>query len=631
MTEGRLVIAEGLVIDGVARDRLARQLERQPAGVVGVAAEVGELPPGASYRVHAEWRSLEPLSACVASNAAVRGAVLLRPNVRFEVSDGLVGVDGNFVVDLGAHVHDPRTPLGPLLDASERGRPPFPRRPVVVFAATETDPALADWARRMVNRLVRREVEGRLAVPAVEHGLHLTRPCLSGAESIRALAPDVIVTLDGGAAAQAASWCHADRSTFVIELIDDPTITHRLVSWQIARARGRVRAQISRRVGAPSLAMLVRRLCAGPQPMPPTDEAADEAGRRAVRENWGERVGARPTCVVVTGTPSPAASARLEGLIDQFEASGVSVACLPVERGLPQGAGRATLVVLVGVDGSPSVSKLIAERADQQLSTVLDVGPAEVSATNDEASPAAVSPLVAKLAVECGYAMTPTEAVRNALRDMPLRSLRVPAMVSRARASAFRNAGAAPEPQEGRVVGWYVGSAGEPGGDYLDAVADGLAKVLADLADVRVDVVGDEDRIPPALRSHERVSVLSSWPEPERVAGWALHVWTPRIIGREIMDDLGKLVEASFAGVPSVLPLPARRAMDGVAAKDVVVTRYNEPDGWAETVRRLLDDDRKRAESAVEARRWSQTVHGAQASRAAVNRLLGWAQYRGKE
>ena len=71
--------------------------------------------------------------------------------------------------------------------------------------------------------------------------------------------------------------------------------------------------------------------------------------------------------------------------------------------------------------------------------------------------------------------------------------------------------------------------------------------------------------------------------------------------------------------------------MDGVAANDVVVSRYQEPDGWAETVRRLLDDDRKRAGCAVEARRWSRTVHGAEASRASVNRLLGWAQYRGKE
>jgi hypothetical protein len=631
VTESRLVVPEGLVIDEVARERLIRQLERQTAAVKGVAAEVGLLPPGASYRVHAEWRSLEPLSAFVASSAAVRGAVLLRPNVRFEVSDGLVGVDGTFVIDNGAHVHDPWAPVGPLLDASKRGRPPFPRRPVVVFAATKIDPAVADWARRMVNRLIRREVEGRLALPAADHGLHLTRPCLSGAESIRALAPDVIVTLDAGAAEQAADWCRNDRSTVLIELIDDPAIVQELVSWQIDHARGRVRARISRRVGAPSLARLVHRLSAGPQPAPPTDQAVDvAASQRAVRENWGSRVAARPTCVVVTGTPSRAASARLEGLVDHFEAYGVRIAQVPIERTVPPGARAATLIVLVGVDGSPAVTELIEERASQRLATVLDVDPVAVSASKAGSTESAVvSPPVVQLAVDCGYVVTPTGAVRAALRDLRVRSLVVPAMLTRARAAALRNASVAPVPREGTVVGWYVGSAGENLADYLDAVAEGLAKLLADRADLRVDVVGDDDRVPMPLRRHDRVSVHASSPEPETLAGWALHVWTPRIVGGEHVDDLGTLVEASFAGVPSLLPLPARRAMDGVSAKEFMVSRYDESEGWAAALSRLLVEDRARAVAAREARRWSQTVHGSVACGASVNRLLGWARYQG--
>jgi hypothetical protein len=631
VTDGRLVVPEGLVIDEVARERLIRQLERQPAEVKGVAAEVGALPPGSSYRVHAEWRSLEPLSAYVASSAAVRGAVLLRPNVRFEVSDGLVGVDGSFVIDGGAHVHDPWAPVGPLLDASESGRPPFPRRPVVVFAATEIDPGVADWARRMVNRLVRREVEGRLALAAADDGLHLTRPCLSGAASIRALAPDVIVTLDSGAAEQAADWCRTDRSTVLIELIDEPAIVQELVSWQIDHARGRVRAQISRRVGAPSLARLVHRLCAGPHPAPPTDQAADVAGSlRAVRENWGSQVAARPLCVVVTGTPSRGASARLEGLVDHLEAAGVRVANVPVEQTVPPGARAATLIVLVGVDGSPAVTELIEERASQRRATVLDIDPAAVSARKSGSSAPTVSPLVAQLAVDCGYVVTPTGAVRTALRDLPVRSLVIPTMLTRARAAALRNAGVAPGPREGVVVGWYVGSAGETLPDYVDAVAEGLAKMLADRADLRVDVIGDDDRIPMALRRHDRVSVNASSPEPEAIAGWAVHVWTPRIVGGELVDDLATLVESSFAGVPSLLPLSARRAMDGVAAKEFMVSRYDEPEGWAAALSRLLGEDHTRAVGAHEARRWSHTVHGSPACRASVNRLVGWARYQGK-
>jgi hypothetical protein len=625
VTDGRLVVPEGLVIDEVARERLIRQLERQPAEVKGVAAEVGALPPGASYRVHAEWRSLEPLSAHIAASAAVRGAVLLRPNVRFEVSDGLVGVDGAIVVDGGAHVHDPWAPVGPLLDASNRGRPPFPRRPVVVFAATEIDPAGADWARRMVNRLVRREVEGRLALAAVAEGFHLTRPCRSGAASIRALAPDVIVTLDAGAAEQAADWCRTDRSTVLIELVDEPAIVQELVSWQIDHARGRVRAQISRRVGAPSLARLVHRLSAGPHPAPPTDQAVEAGSARAVRENWGSRLATRPMCVMVTGTPSRGASARLEGLVDHLEASGVRVVDVPVEQTVPPGAREAALMVLVGVDGSAAVTELIEERASQRRATVLDVDPAAVSASTGGSSAPLVSRTLAQLAVECGYVVTPTAAVRTALRDLQVRSLVVPAMLTRARAAALRSAGVAPGPRDAVVAGWYVGWAGETLPDYLDAVAEGLAKTLADRSDVRIDVVGDEDRIPMPLRRHDRVSVIAFPPEPEAIARWAVHVWTPRIVGGELVDDLGTLIESSFAGVPSLLPLPARRAMDGVAAKEFMVSRYDEPEGWAAALSRLLGEDHTRAVGAHEARRWSHTVHGSTACRASVNRLLGWA------
>src|SRR5207247_10906137 len=163
------------------------------------------------------------------------------------------------VVAGGARGTDRRGPVGRCVDVSTRGRPPFPRRPVVVFAATKVDAAGADWARRMVNRLVRREVEGRLALAAVAEGFHLTRPCLSGAASIRALAPDVIVTVDAGAAEQAADWCRTDRSTVLIELVDEPAIVHELVSWPIAHARGRVGGQVSRRVGATSRARLAHR------------------------------------------------------------------------------------------------------------------------------------------------------------------------------------------------------------------------------------------------------------------------------------------------------------------------------------------------------------------------------------
>src|ERR1700682_3130477 len=118
----RLVVPEGLVIDESARERLERQLALAPAPVVGVAGESAELVPGASYRVHAEWTALQtPWSSVAPVSRPIRGAVLLRPHVEFEVRDGRVEVaSGSVLVDPGAHVHDPFRPVGTYRAASEQ-------------------------------------------------------------------------------------------------------------------------------------------------------------------------------------------------------------------------------------------------------------------------------------------------------------------------------------------------------------------------------------------------------------------------------------------------------------------------------------------------------------------------------
>ena len=192
-----LAMPDGWVIDDLARERLARQLTRAPRHFEGVVAESGPLPCGASYRVHAERLCLRPLSdAAETSRDELEGAVLLRPGVAFKTRNGGVQVHGKLLVDPGAHVHDPWRPPGPIEAASRLGRLPFPRRPVVVFLACEPDVEVLDWARSLVNNLVRRDVEGRLAMLEISEGLHLTQPCLPSEESIRTLKPDVIVALD---------------------------------------------------------------------------------------------------------------------------------------------------------------------------------------------------------------------------------------------------------------------------------------------------------------------------------------------------------------------------------------------------------------------------------------------------
>ena len=554
--------------------------------------------------------------------------MLVRPGVEFDVRDGIVEVAGaTLLVDRGTHVHDPWADAGPLQVASELGRPPFPRRPVVVFAATAADPALAEWSRLLVNRLVRRDIEARLALPTVATGLHLTRPCTPGAESVRALDPDVVIALDTDAAAQADAWCEGNRSTTVIELIDDPSITLELVSWQVGHASGRVRARISRRVDAPALAATVRRFCAGPQPVAPSDVTAAASARPVVREQWTDSGRARRTCVVVTGDLDAGAQAHVDGLHDHLEAAGVAVTEAPTARGIPDGATAATLTVLVGVDGAPGVNRLVEARRAAGSATVVDLRACDVAERSGPGG-LALTPEAARMATACGMAISAGDAGHVAATAIGVRALMVPTMITRTRAAELRHAIGVRDPGPEAVIGWYTCSEGSTAA-YLDAVADGLARLLADRADVRVELAGASDRVPSALRRHARVTQTTGWPEPEQVAGWSVHVFTPAIVDGVVAGDAGILAEAAYAAVPSILPLPARAASDGHGAADLTIANYDDPQAWTAALRPLLDDEPKRLHCAHEAARWSTAVHAPSAAKATANRFLGWALYNG--
>src|SRR6202008_1474299 len=122
-------------------------------------------------------------------------------------------------------------------------------------------------------------------------------------------------------------WCEGDRSTVVVGF--DPQLRDpmELVSWQIGRAAGRLRARIGPHVDAPAFASLVGRLCAGPHPMPPVDRPGGAEVKLVVRERWTDRAadGERTDCVIVTGVLDAAAAARVDGLADNLDAAGVPV------------------------------------------------------------------------------------------------------------------------------------------------------------------------------------------------------------------------------------------------------------------------------------------------------------------
>jgi len=637
----RLVIPEGLMIDEHVRERLDRQLLSAAPSVLGVAAEIADLESGASYRVHTEWLSLGSAPPRPASTNEIRGAVLLRPHVTFVVCDGTVAVEervGSVVVDPGARVHDPHRRIGPLQPASERGRPPFPRRPVTVFLGCEPV-GRADWLRRLVNRLVRHDVEARIATPADDagsRGPHLTRPCLPVEATIHALAPDVVVTLDDAAAANIDAWCAGDRSTVVVEF--DPNLSEpmELVSWQLGRAAGRLRARIGPWVDVAAFAALVGRLCAGPQPIAPSDRPDAAAVHVAVREHWTSRAqpDTRPGCVVMTGTLGGAAAARIDGLVDNLEGAGIPVtvahgATDALVGGVAVAARDADLLVVAGLAPSPELDAVLAARRTAQLSTAVDLNADDLDVgRSQDRTGAALTPAAAALSDACELVMSPAGALHSAARTSGRHCLVVPTLLTRAHAAALRDARAEVDPAAVRVIGWRVGTTDGPRPGYVAAVADGIARILTEHGD-RVEIVGDVDDVPSELRGHDRLTVVAGTElDAQTIAGWAVHVWTPALLAGEIVDDARLFEEASCAGVPSVMPADAGTGVDGFVSPHVLVQSCDRGDDWYDALHHVLDDTGRRTRRAHEAARRADALDSPAASKAVVTRIMGLARYR---
>ncbi len=634
----RLVVPAGLIIDASVCARLERRLAAAPETVIGIAGEISDLAPGASYRVHVEWKSLEPSRLTPAgSTNSVRGAVLLRPGVAFDVRDGRVVVapeqaagnalDASVLVDAGAPVLDPRAGVESLEDASELGRSPFPRRPVVIFLGCEAG-FDADWVRQLANRLIRRDIEARIAIPDPAVGFHRTRPCLPTEASVRALAPDVIVTLDRTAAAQVDAWCAGSRSTVVVDFDRNLPDAMELVSWQIGRAQGRLRARIGPHIDVPAFAALVIRLCAGPQPIPPSDEKMLLDSRRPVRERRPDAVTSEGAsgCVVLTGSLDAAGRARVDGLVDNIAATGASVVVLPAIGTVPGAAREAAVLVLVGVAPGPEIDGLIAERHEADRSTVVDLAVADLAPGEPCLTPAAAARVRA-----CGRVVSPAGALHTAARSLGVRALVVPTLFTREYAATLRAARApdVDDPTAPRIIGWRPGRVAPA---YAHAVAEGIELALVHDTN-ELEFVGDRAALPDNLAAHERVRVVADsdlGPDLEVMRRWAVHVWTPQLIGDEIAGDEiagdTRLFEVvSYLGVPSVMPLVVTPAIEGVVSPFVVVESVDVAQEWGDVLHHVLDDADVRARRRQESLRRADALDSPATANMVAGRFLGWA------
>ena len=315
----------------------------------------------------------------------------MRPHVGFEIRDGRVEVaEGSVLVDPGAYAHDPHRTFGPLLDASERGKPPFPRRPVVVFlgceparrrlAATAREPAGAP-RRRGAYRAARRR-RGCASDPAVR--------CRREA-SIRALAPDVVVTLDDVAAANVDALARG-RPVHGRGRLRPGALRSDGARVVADRARGRPAARADRPLGRRGRVLGARRPAvrgpaSGSAYGPPAAARHAHARSRALgrrfaggrfacdhrlrRGHGRDRRAGRGACRRARRQPRGRRRAR-----------GGHARTHPRRRCPEPGSCCSS-----GVTPTPELDAVIAQRERAGLPTVLDLGPADLEAADLEAEP----------------------------------------------------------------------------------------------------------------------------------------------------------------------------------------------------------------------------------------------------
>ena len=616
-------------MDPIARERLDRQLNRAEPSVKGIAALLGDLPAGASYRTaaeHASCRSEADTASPVPGR--MRAAVLLRPGIEIEDGeDGITLPAGAFVVDRGSTVHNPWRHIGTPEAASPLGRSPFPSRPTALFLGTEPDPDLADWVRFTVNELVRRGTEGRIAVPVPTGGLHLTRPCTPTTASVAALVPDVVVTLDPDAHDVAMQGLGDDRSAVIVDLTRDTTAAIELVSWRIGHSMGRIRARIGRGVDVEELADLIRRLCAGPQPMPPRNRDLLEGPMGKVyATNVSPREWNDTMLTVSVLVADSTDRARFAGFADHAGGVGATATVEVVGAEQPPLHTSADIVWLRGLSTNADAIELARERLRNQRVTVLDIAPCDLDFRRANAAGAPVLLAeTAALAMAIKTVTTTSARVRDALAALDLRVLVMPTLLTREGIAELRRIRAERQPAA-NVIGWHTGDATHSDEVQLGAARAALASLLSEDPRLVVTVVGHATRAAGRLASNRRVQVVPGEPDARTVARWSGQLWTVSANAFETSGDLGAPVVAGMLGIPTIVAAQNRAVSEGLVPSRFAVEQPYEADSWLAAARRLGDSGASTASSDTVAG-LADALYGSASSTAVLNRWIGWLEY----
>jgi hypothetical protein len=645
-----VVVPTELAIDPLSRHRLIERLATSPAEVTAVAAPLEPLAAGSSTVVQAEWAAVDatgdPRGPEPSPEREIAAAVAVRAGVGHVVGRRSVTVqEGTILVDPGTRTSDPFADA-PIEAAGPRARPPFRRRPVVLFLEGSEPLAPPEALRDLVNGLVVHEVEARLATDRPVPGPHATRICSPTEPSWRALQPDIAVLGDPLGFERASDWCD-QRGTVFIAL--DPALgsTIELVSWTIGQARGRLRARIGPGADPAELARLVNRLCAGPQPEPPVDRPgspvveprrrpgptspADASLDRELDDDdldeaeaeLDTRAGPRTVrrvAVTARARAAPSAAARL----DQLEAAGHQIVTVDLREASSSGDGSGADVLIVDPGTDPAALVAWRARAGRDTQAVLDLTTAVVGPSSSMAAPADVAEgAVMALAGATGAVLVDRADQVMVWRARGVRAQLAPALLTREMADGLGAAAARRFDPPAPLLGWQLdpvagsGHGGHDGrveGQVREAIAAALVQLLADQPDARVEIVGMSSA--PGLEDHPQVLIRSDPPDAGQLAAWTAHLWSAGVPAAPARPGV---FEAALAGVPTITAARAE-GTDG----ELVITSPLDPAAWLATVEAVNDDQARRRWSA-RARARAEALRGPEASRLATERFLGWA------
>ena len=173
---------------------------------------------------------------------------------------------------------------------------------VVFVSIGELAKSDAMMVRTLVNDLVERGVEARLAVSGGIGGPHLTAPCIGEPRVVEILKPDVVVGLDARSLERVAQWTARPRYTVLAQWSARRDVGIDLLPWGHDRSDGLRRARIGSGAAVADVADLVHRLAGGPPPGPPSDDVANAPYQPPAGSGWSGP-GDHGRQVVLVGAP----------------------------------------------------------------------------------------------------------------------------------------------------------------------------------------------------------------------------------------------------------------------------------------------------------------------------------------